>query len=215
MKMQTLKSALLASVLLTATSGMVSAQMMSGEADSQRHMGEARGQMDTANDVARPELPEWATHEMLQMMRMMGQGMMGGMRGGPMADYMPGRGMMDDGAMQPGMMGRGMMRSGMMGMDGISAGPMMRGPQGRMGGHGLGPDLLYGMPHAAPREMTPARVETFLSHLLERHGNPRLKIGEITEAGDSSIIAEIVTVDGALVQRLAFNRFPGLFRQID
>jgi len=172
------------------------------------------------------------TPEMMQMMmRMMAEGgmpgMMGGMRGGPMAEGTPGggvmgQGMMDEGEIAPGMMGRGMMRggmmggdmprSGMMGMDGM---PMRGGPQGPRGGHGLGPDALYGMPHGAPSEMTPARVETFLSHLLERHGNPRLELGEITEGDDGSIIAEIVTVDGSVVQRLAFNRFPGLFRQID
>ncbi len=148
--------------------------------------------------------------EMMQMMmRMMGEGggpgMMGGMRGGPMAEGMPGRGMM----------GPGMMGQGMMGMGGMPMGPMMRGPHGQMGGHALGPGALYGMPHGAPVEMTPTRVEAFLAHLLERHGNPRLEIGEITQAEDGSIIAEIVTVDGSLVQRLAFNRYPGLFRQID
>jgi hypothetical protein len=40
-------------------------------------------------------------------------------------------------------------------------------------------------------------------------------LGAIGEAPDGSIIAEIRTVDGALVQKLAFNRFPGLVRQID
>jgi len=155
------------------------------------------------------------TPEMMQMMmRMMGEGgmpgMMGGMRGGPMGEGMQGEGRM----------GRGMMGGGMMGMDGMPMGPMMHGARGYMGGrymggHALGPDALYGTPHGATAEMTPARVEAFLSHLLERHGNPRLEIGEISEAEDGSIIAEIVTTDGSLVQRLAFNRFPGLFRQID
>lgn len=157
-----------------------------------------------------PGMMGMMTPEMMQMMmRMMGEGgrpgMMGGMRGGPMAEGMPGRGMM----------GSGMMGQGMMGMDGMPMGPMMHGLHGQMGGHALGPGALYGMHHGAPSEMTPARVETFLSHLLDRHGNPRLEIGEITEAEDGSIIAEIVTVDGSLVQRLAFNRYPGLFRQID
>jgi hypothetical protein len=157
-----------------------------------------------------PGMMGMMTPEMMQMMmRMMGeggmQGMMGGMRGGPMAEGMSGRGMV----------GQGMMGGGMMGMDGMPMGPMMHGRHGQMGGHALGPGALYGMPRGATTEMTPARVETFLSHLLERHGNPRLEIGEITEAEHGSIIAEIVTVDGSLVQRLAFNRYPGLFRQID
>jgi hypothetical protein len=177
---------------------------------------------------AMPGMMGMMTPEMMQMMmRMMGPGMtgpgmgqgmmgggmpgmMGGMRGGPMAEGMPGTGMMGSG-----MMGRGMTGGSMMGMDAMPMDPMMHGQHARMGGHALGPDALYGMPHGAPAEMTPARVGAFLAHILERHNNPRLRIGEITEAADGSIIAEIVTVDGSLVQRLAFNRYPGLFRQID
>lgn len=77
------------------------------------------------------------------------------------------------------------------------------------------PEPPYGMPQGSVAEMTPARVEAFLSQMLERHANPRLELGEVAEAEDGSIIAEIVTRDGSLVQRLAFNRYPGLFRQID
>lgn len=44
--------------------------------------------------------------------------------------------------------------------------------------------------------------------------NPRLKLGEIAAAADGSITAEIVTVDGSLVEKLAFSRFPNLVRQI-
>lgn len=144
---------------------------------------------------------------------------------------MPGMGMMTpeimqmmmrmmggDGMSGPGMMGPGMMRQGTMPpgpLDGMPMGGMMRGHYGMMGGHGIGPGALYGIPQGETSEMTPARVEAFLSHLLERHGNPRLEIGAVTQAEDGSIITEIVTVDGSLVQRLAFNRYPGLFRQID
>jgi len=100
----------------------------------------------------------------------------------------------------------------------MPVGPTIHGIHAQMGGHALGPGAHYGMHQGAPSEMTPARVETYLAYLaylLEYHGNPRLMIGEITEAADGSIIAEIVTVDHSLVQRLAFNCFPGLFRQID
>jgi hypothetical protein len=76
-----------------------------------------------------------------------------------------------------------------------------------------GNEMLYGMPYEQP-EMTPERVRAFLEERLAWHGNPRLAIGEIATAADGSITAEIVTVDGSLVQRLAFNRYPGLFRQI-
>ena len=181
-----------------------------------------------------PGMMGMMTPEMMQMMmRMMaegaGPGMMDGMRRGAMAEGgTMGRGRMEGGRMGAGPMGQGPMGQGMMehfmgpgmmgdtrGMGGMATGRMMHGPRGGMGGPALGPGAIYGMPHDAPVEMTPARVEVFLGHLLERHGNPRLQIGEVAEAGDGSITAEIVTRDGSVVQRLAFNRFPGLFRQID
>jgi hypothetical protein len=70
------------------------------------------------------------------------------------------------------------------------------------------------MPDGTPEEMTPERVRTLLEQRLTQEGNPRLKLGEIATAADGSITAEIVTVDGSLVQKLAFNRYPGLVRQI-
>jgi hypothetical protein len=78
----------------------------------------------------------------------------------------------------------------------------------------MGPAALYGIPPAAQEEMTPERVRAWLDRQLAWHGNPRLKIGQIVSAGEDTITAEIVTVDGSLVQKLAFNRYPGLVRQI-
>ncbi len=62
--------------------------------------------------------------------------------------------------------------------------------------------------------MTPERVRAIIDQRLAQHDNPRLKTGEIATAADGSITAEIVTVDGPLVQKLAFNRYPGRVRQI-
>ena len=144
-----------------------------------------------------PEMMEMMTPEMMQMMmRMMGQGMM---RPG-----MPGQGAMGQGAMGEQGMPDAMPRQGM--------GPGMMG-QMRMGMPG-GDPLLYGSPHLTPEPMTPERVRELLQQRLDYHGNPRLTLGEIAEADDGSITAEIVTVDGALVQKLAFNRYPGLVRQL-
>ena len=135
---------------------------------------------------------EMMTPEMIQMMRgMMGEAMLSGMMGqseGPLAD-------------------------------GASAGrmlPMMAGARlaadihtmiGAMG-------VLYGMPPGAQEEMTPESVREMLEKILAWHNNPRLRIGEISTAADGSIIAEIVTIDGSLVQKLSFNHYPGLVRQI-
>jgi hypothetical protein len=144
------------------------------------------------------------TPEMMQ--RMMDQGGMPGMMRGMQGQGMP------EGSMGPGMTGQMPMAGGMM------VCPMMQmmrarsgaGMQAMMGGDAM----LYGMPHEKVEEMTPERVRAFLAQRLEQHGNPRLKLGEIATAEDGSITAEIVTVDGSLVQKLAFNRYPGLFRQI-
>ena len=69
--------------------------------------------------------------------------------------------------------------------------------------------ILVGTPLGTPEEMTADRVRALLERQLINSGNPRLTLGEIGTAGDGSIIAEIVTVDGSLVQKLAFNRYPG------
>ena len=138
-----------------------------------------------------------------------------------MAGGMPG--MM--GMMTPEMM---KMMQGMMAVQGGGSGkpgmmmcPMMRqmmamasGTDPQKGEAGMGPDALYGMPPAAQEEMTPESVRAWLEQRLARHGNPRLKIGEIAAVGDATITAEIVTIDGSLVQKVAFNRYPGLVRQI-
>lgn len=147
------------------------------------------------------------TPEMMQMMqRMMGQGGTPDMMGG-----MPGQGAPEGGA--------GPSAPGQKPMAGMMTCPMMRtmmngqaamGMPGMVGGQGA----LLGTPLGSPEEMTEDRVRALLEQQLTSLGNPRLKLGEIGTASDRSITAEILTVDGSLVQRLAFNRYPGLVRQI-
>ncbi len=134
---------------------------------------------------------------MQMMMRMMRQGMMSPEM---MPEAMTPEEMMEQRGM-PGMMRERMRHQGMA--------PGMMG-QMRLGGD----PLLYGSPHLTPEPMTPERVRELLEQRLDHHGNPRLALGEIEEAPDGSITAEIVTTDGALVQKLAFNRYPGLVRQL-
>ena len=132
------------------------------------------------------------TPEMMRMMqRMMGQG---GMPGMTSEGQMPIAGMMMCPMMQ--MMMRGQAGMGMPGM---------------MDGQAM----LYGLPGGNPQEMTEESVRALLERHLTQTGNPRLRLGVIGTAADGSITAEIVTIDGALVQKLAFNRFPGLVRQLD
>jgi hypothetical protein len=145
---------------------------------------------------------------------MMGQGMMGGMAG--QAAPQSGMGMMGSGQMPMG--GGSGMQGGMM-MCPMMAGmmQMQRGTMpGRMGGmgsqmgQGIG-SLLYGAPGT---QLSADDVKTMLEQALSAHSNPRLEIGKISEKDESTIVAEIVTKDGSLVQRLAFNRYPGLARQL-
>ena len=129
----------------------------------------------------------------------------------PAAAPMPGMGMMGPEMMR---MMQGMMGQGRMAMaDGMMPCPMMAGAEARpMGAMMGGAGLLLGAP--APQEMTPERVRSLLEERLAWLGNPRLELGEIAPAEDGSIVAEIRTVDGSLVQRLAFNRYPGLARML-
>jgi hypothetical protein len=114
-----------------------------------------------------------------QGMMVPGQGMMG-----------PGQGMMGPGQ---GMMGPG---QGMMG-----PGQGMMGPgQGMMGGD---------MQVTPSRDLRAADVRHFLEHRLEMHGNDRLKVGEVEEVDDDTIVAEVVTVDDSLVERFQVDRHSG------
>ena len=144
------------------------------------------------------------TPEMMQMMqRMMGQaGMMGGMTGPGIPEGGAGHGMTGQMPMA-GMMMCPMMRMMMSGQAGMGM-PGMMGSQG----------IPLGTPLGAPEEMTEDHVRALVGKQLTSLGNPRLKLGEISTASDGSIIAQILTVDGSLVQKFAFNRYPGLVRQI-
>jgi hypothetical protein len=87
----------------------------------------------------------------------------------------------------------------------------MRHP-GMMHGRGMGPALLYGPPAEG---MTVERARTILEGVLAWHGNPRLKLGTVEEQDEDTIVAEILTVDDSLVQRLTIDRTTGTFRRID
>ena len=110
-----------------------------------------------------------------------GYGMMGGMMG---PGYGPGYG---------GMMGPGAGYGGMMG-PGYGHGPGF-GPCGQAATSGGDIDV----------DGVTARMERWLTI----QGNARLKLGKVEEVDDDTITAEIVTVDGSLVQKLAVDRHTG------
>jgi hypothetical protein len=143
---------------------------------------------------------------------MMGYGMGPGMMGQGMAPGMMGPGMMGPGMMGP-MMGPGMMGPGMMGqgtwpgmMMGMGPGMMGRGMMGPgMMGQGMGPGPMT----ALPQDLSVENVRHMLEHQLAWQGNPNLKLGKVEEKDEDTILAEIVTQDGSLVQRLQIDRHTG------
>jgi peptidoglycan hydrolase-like protein with peptidoglycan-binding domain len=134
---------------------------------------------------------------------MMGPGMMGGQGQMPgMMGRMAGQGTAQ-GGMMPGMMG---MQPGMM--------PMAPGGMGMMGmhrGHGM-MGLGFGVVRPS-QHLTVDDVRHHFEHRLEWMGNPRLKLGKVTEADEDAIVAEIVTVDGSQVDRLSVDRHSGMIQR--
>lgn len=134
--------------------------------------------------------------------RMMGPGMMG--------PGMMGPGMMGPG-MAPGMMGPGKMGPGMGGHAMMGPG---KGAQGMMGpGFGIGRG--HGMRVVPRADLSTDDVRHFFKDRLAAHGSKRLKLGEVKEADDGSIVADIVTLEDSLVQRFEVDRHTGRVRQVE
>jgi hypothetical protein len=104
---------------------------------------------------------------------------------------------MGQGTMGPGM-GHGMMGPGR----GQGMGPGMMGP-------GYGSDRGHGMRVVPRADLSTDDVRHFFADRLAMHGNKRLKVGEVKEADDDSIVADIVTLDDSLVQRFKVDRHTG------
>ncbi len=129
-----------------------------------------------------------------------------------------GPGMMGPGMMGPGMMGQGMMpmmqqmHRGMMGHGMMGPGMMGHGMWGR--GYGHGP--VYGKPTVQPdKDLSADDVRAQLERSLKWHGNERLKVGEVQERDDDTIVAEIVTQDGSLVDRFEVDRHSGWMHRVE
>ena len=116
-----------------------------------------------------------------------------------------------DQAMGPGMMmGQGnMMGSGMTGQ-GMGSGTMM--------GSGMmhqGKGVMSGWPVPAGAKLSGGAAAAWLEHFLVRTGNPNLRLGSVTEKDDYTVMAEIVTLDNSLVQRLEIDRRTGQRWQVE
>lgn len=109
---------------------------------------------------------------------------------------------------QRGMRGKSGKPMGMMGGDATMSRGRIHDCMGNHMGHLA--HLIYG---TSGTELTAARVTAMVEGLLAWHGNPRLKLGKVS-AENNEILAEIVTPEDSLLQKLAFNRYPGLVRQV-
>ena len=156
-----------------------------------------------------------------------------GLAGGPGQGYGPGPHQgygaaygMGSGMMGAGMMGSGMMGSGMMGPgQGYGMGPGMMGSGQGYGmvpgmmppGYGYGPQPGYGMGPAIDQgeDLSVDDVRDRIERNLAWHGNERLMVGEVTEADEDTVIADIVTKDGSLVRRFRIDRHTGQMRDVE
>ncbi len=115
--------------------------------------------------------------------------------------------------------------SGGYGMHSGHFGPGMTGGYGHgMQGYQMGPGMMgYGPggqgdcpfhQAALTEDLTVESVTKSLERWLSHMGNDRLKVGAGKAKDDKTIVAEIVTVDDSLVQRIEFGRKTGARRRI-
>lgn len=96
-------------------------------------------------------------------------------------------------------------------------GPQMMGAPGQWGGccsgfmmRGYGPRSASG-----DLKLSADDVKVYLDRWISWQGNPRLKVGDVSEKDADTIVADIVTKDNSLVQRLTINRHSGFFQDVE
>ncbi len=111
-----------------------------------------------------------------------------------------------------------------MGIWGIPQGSAMSGMMAPMGpgmmmmGRGMmmGPGMMMGQRVLPQRDLSAEDVRNVFERQLAWLGNERLKVGTVEEKDDGTIVAEIVTAkEGALVDRLRFDRHSGLITRVN
>ena len=123
----------------------------------------------------------------------------------------------DGGQGQMPMMGQGMMGHGMMSQGYQGQMPMMgHGMMGQMQmmGHGMMGDYGYGQMQPLRRDLTNDEVKHMMEHRVDWAGNPNLKVGKVTEKDADTIVSEIVTKDGSLVQKIEVDRHTGRMKAV-
>jgi len=117
------------------------------------------------------------------------------------------------GMMGPHMMGRDMRAPDMMRMMPGQQGTTdpMRSPYGMSAGGGPGHRMVV----VPARHLSVEDVRHFFEHWLADAGNQRLKVGEVREVDDNRIAADIVTQEGALVDRFEVDRHMGAMERVE
>lgn len=90
---------------------------------------------------------------------------------------------------------------------GQGMGPGMMGP-----GYGMGQGMGPGMMQPLRQDLSAADVKHMLEHRLAWNGNPNVKLGKVEEKDADTVVAEIVTQDGSLVQIFEVDRHTGWMR---
>lgn len=179
-----------------------------------------------AQDAAEAETPAAGMSTTAAMQHCMPGGCAGTMPGADMPHGMMGQAAMPTMMfvmmpvmMVPGMTGQGMLPMMMPGMTGHGMMPMGHGTMpmmpgmmgdGMMGGQGMMGQGTMPMMSAAPAaSLDPDQVRPHLEHHVSMMGLPNLTLGSIEEQDDDTLVADIVTRDGTLVQRLAIDRHTG------
>ena len=114
----------------------------------------------------------------------------------------------------PGVQGQGAMGQGMMKGSGMTQqGMPMKGSGMMMGSGGMGRGTGgHGMVVTPSKHLMPDDARHYFNHWIEAHGNKRLKVGDVKESNDNTIVVDIVTVDDSLVRRFAVDRHSGRAR---
>lgn len=107
-------------------------------------------------------------------------------------------------------MKHGEMKHGGMKHDGGHGSHAMAASGHKGGGHkGSGHHKRGGMRVTPIQHLSVDDVSHFFRHRLERRGNKRLKLGEVVQRDEDTITAQIVTVDGSLVEVFEVDRHSG------
>jgi len=117
----------------------------------------------------------------------------------------------------PGMMGGYAMGLGMMRGYGYGMGPWMMGPNAAGGGYGYGMAPWVFAPNRTSQRanLSADDVKNYFERSLAWQGNPRVKLGTVSEKDADTITADILTTDkDGLVQRFAVNRHTGFIQLI-